>query len=220
MHLHLHALTHSFLASLAISLTVDFNQVDEGGLTIVGTLVEDHVFELGNPMILTEFSDGVRGLEQGGERAFNVAYPADYDQPELAGQTRRFQARVKKVEEKILPELNDEFAAGLGDFGNLQALKDRIGKNLDMEVDGRNRERLDAGLVQAALAKNEFEVPPSMVDNYVESIFADRDHGADKPMTEAEKEDARGNVKPGAEFAIRRWFLIDAVAEKVFESLS
>ncbi len=195
-------------------VTADFHQVDEGGLPIVGTQVEDHSFELGSPNILAEFNDGMRGMSVGDERTFSVSYPEEYEQKELAGSTRGFNAKLKKVEEKILPEMNDELAKELGDFDSVAALRERIDSNIQLEVDGRNRERLDAALIQSAMAKNEFEVPPSMIGRYVEAMLEEQVERAGGEVSDEDKENARKNFRPGAEFAIKRWFMLDSLGKQ------
>ncbi len=195
-------------------ITADFHQVDEGGIAIVGTQVADHSFELGSPMILEEFSNGMRGMSVGDERTFSVTYPEDYEQKELAGSTRGFNAKLKKLEEKHLPELDDAFAKELGDFENVAALQERIEANIALEVEGRNRERLDAALIQSSVAKNDFEVPPSMVTRYVEAMLEEQVERAGGEMSDEDKENARKNFRPGAEFAIKRWFLLDSLGKQ------
>ena len=195
-------------------ITADFHQVDESGIAIVGTQVADHSFELGSPMILEEFSTGMRGMSVGDERTFSVTYPEEYEQKELAGSLRAFNANLKKVEEKNLPELDDAFAKELGDFENVAALQERIEANIALEVEGRNRERLDAALIQSSVAKNEFEVPPSMVTRYVEAMLEEQVERAGGEMSDEDKENARKNFRPGAEFAIKRWFLLDSLGKQ------
>jgi trigger factor len=194
-------------------LTADFCQVDDDGIVIVGTDVKDHVFEVGSPGILESFSTGVDGLSAGAEKKFPVSYPDDYEQETLAGETRNFQVTVKLVEEKILPEVTDEFAATLGEFSDVQTLRDQIEKNITSEIEHQNRNRLEAALVQSLLAINEFEIPPSMVSNYSEHMIAEREQGG-QPLTDDERKEALEGLKPGAEMALKRWFMLDAVGHQ------
>lgn len=199
-------------------VTVDFRQVDEGGLPVLGTQVTGHVFELGNQYVLEAFSAGVRGMGLEEERSFPVTYPEDYDQETLAGQTRQFQVTLKKVEEKKLPELDDEFAAQVGEFESVDALKTRIEGNIRAEIDQRNEGRLETALVQSLLAVNEFELPPAMIANYTEHLIADQEERGGNKLEAKERSEASERLKPGAEFALKRWFLIEAVARQ--ESMS
>ncbi len=193
-------------------LGVDFRQVETGGVPILGTEVKGHVFELGSPGILEDFSNGVRGMAVGEERQFPVSYPSDFDQESLAGQTRHFHVTLLKLEEKKLPALDDDFAAQVGKFENLEQLREQIDRNIEAEVKQRNRGRLETALVRSLLAVNEFEVPPSMASRYVEHMIADQERRGGSPLPEEEKVDAREKLLPAAEHALKRWFLLEAVA--------
>ncbi len=195
-------------------LTVDFHQVEEGGLPILGTEVKGHVFELGSAYVLEAFSGGLRGMQVGEERVFPVSYPDDYDQETLAGETRQFKATLQQVEEKKLPSLDDDFAAEVGEFDSIQDLRDRIAKNIKDDIDQRNRGRLETSLVQSLLAVNEFELPPAMIDDYTEHLISDQEKRGGREMEAEERKEAGERLRPGAEFAIKRWFLLDAVGRQ------
>ncbi len=195
-------------------VTVDFRQVDEGGLAVLGTEVKDHVFELGSPYVLEAFSTGVRGMAPAEERRFPVTYPADYDQESLAGQTRNFQVTLKGVEAKSLPALDDGFASEVGKFESLQQLRDQVGANIEAEIRDRNRGRLEAALVRGLLEKNPFELPPSMVASYVAHLISDQERRGGRALAQDERQQAVEGLAPGAELAIKRWFILDAVAKQ------
>lgn len=195
-------------------VTVDFRQVDVGGLPVLGTEVKDHAFELGSPYVLEAFSTGVRGMAPGEERRFPVSYPADYDQESLAGQSRNFLVTLKGVEAKSLPALDDDFAKEVGKFDSIQKLRDQIQANFEAEIRDRNRGRLEAALVQGLLAKNPFELPPSMVASYVLHLISDQERRGGRALSDEERRQAIEGLAPGAELAIKRWFVLDAVAKQ------
>ena len=87
---------------------------------------DEMVLEIGGADTFEAFSDNLRGLSPGEENEFDVPYPADYGAPRLAGKTVRFHATVKGVQKKELPELNDEFAQDLGDYRNLEELREAV----------------------------------------------------------------------------------------------
>jgi trigger factor len=191
---------------------LDFRQIESTGEVILGTEVKDHSIEVGSPNVLKEFSDGLLGTSKGDSKRFPVTYPADFEQEALAGQTRHFLVTINEVAEKKLPEINDNFATEMGDFETLAVLKERIGLNIKADIDQRNGQRLEAALVQGLLSINEFEVPPSMIGSYVEQLIRDQEERGGRPVPEEERQKAREGLRSGAEFAIKRWFLQDAVA--------
>ena len=70
---------------------------------------------------------GAAGRRQAGRRSARskVTFPEDYQAEHLAGEDAVFKVKVKEVREKILPELDDEFAADASEFDTLEELRDR-----------------------------------------------------------------------------------------------
>ncbi len=199
---------------------LDFRQVEPTGEVILGTEVTGHSIEVGSPQVLPEFSDGVLGMSTGDSRQFPVTYPEDFDQEALAGETRHFLVTAGEIEEKKLPAIDDEFASQIGEFDSLDALKEKIGLNIKADIDQRNAQRLEAALVQGLLSVNEFEAPPSMISNYTEQLIKDQEERNGTPLPAEERKKAWEGLRPGAEMAIKRWFLQDAVAGQEGMSVS
>jgi trigger factor len=60
--------------------------------------------------LLAEFREGLMGAKAGDEKEIRVKYPADFGDERVAGTERTFQVKVAEVKEKLLPELDDNFA--------------------------------------------------------------------------------------------------------------
>ena len=71
------------------------------------------------------FSKELIGLEAGKEKILEYVYPEDTSQENLRGVEAIFRFAVENVKSRTLPELNDEFAASLGEYETLEALRDR-----------------------------------------------------------------------------------------------
>ena len=65
---------------------------------------------LGEGQMLPDFEKGLTGIKAGDEKAFKVKFPKDYHAEDLAGQKADFSIKTHRVEEQVLPELDDEFA--------------------------------------------------------------------------------------------------------------
>jgi hypothetical protein len=77
---------------------------------------DELTLKLGDEATMAAFTENLRGVSPDESREFEVTYPADYDRENLAGRTVRFQATVKAVRRKELPEPNDDFAKDMGDY--------------------------------------------------------------------------------------------------------
>ncbi len=100
-----------------------------------------------------------------------MPYPADYHNAALAGKTATFDVHVKKVEEKTLPELDEEFCREYGvDEGGVEQLRREVRDNMERELGENIRARLKQQLLDGLLAANPVDVPQSLVDAQVREM--------------------------------------------------
>jgi len=134
-----------------------------GGEPFEGGKAEDYQLELGSGSFIPGFEEQVEGMKRGEQKDITVTFPEDYGNKELAGQEVTFKVHLKDIKEKVLPELDDEFAKGFG-VDSLEELRSRLEENyLTQEknrIDGDLRERLMTTLIE----RNPIEVPAAMVD--------------------------------------------------------
>jgi len=112
---------------------------------------------------------------KGDERKqIDVPYPADYHNAALAGKVAKFDVHLKKVEEKKLPELDDEFCREYGVLeGGIEQLRKEVRENMERELGQNVRARLKAQLMEGLLAANPVDVPQSLVDAQVREMQID-----------------------------------------------
>ena len=124
---------------------------------------------LDNPETLPEFNEHLVGMSPDDEKEFDVTYPADYGQERLAGKTVRFKVKVKSVRRKELPELNDEFARDLGDYQNLDELRDAIRKAIFAQREFAAQQEAKGKIVDTLVKGHEFPIPNAYVDFQIEN---------------------------------------------------
>jgi trigger factor len=176
-------------------------------------------FELGEGQAIPDIEQAIMTLAVGEEGEFPVTYPEDFADEAQAGQQQRLRIKLVEGRRKELPELDDEFAKGLGDFETMDALRERV--RGDMENDARTR--ADAAvrdaLLQQVVDANAFDVPDSMVDRYVEFMTGDvPDKEGRRRQRSAEDEERfsqlRVLVRPQAETALKRMMVVEHLAER------
>jgi trigger factor len=143
-------------------VTIDFIGTLDG-VAFNGGSATDFPFVLGEGRMLSDFESGVRGASADSKVTFEVAFPADYSAPDLAGKTAQFEVTVRKVESPRLPALDADFAVALGVAdGDLVKLRSDVRGNLEREV-GQRLANLNNNAVMEALPKlAEFEVPKAL----------------------------------------------------------
>ena len=123
---------------------------------------DDNEIVLGAEGLLKEFQDGLVGKQPGDDVTLSIAYPEEHTNEKLKGKTAIFSVKVLRVEEPHLPELTDEWAKE-HDFQTMAELRAGLRKQLEETRNKRARNDVRDQLVEALVARNAIEVPPSMV---------------------------------------------------------
>ena len=154
-------------------VTMDFEgQID--GHPFEGSKGDDVAVVLGGGRMLKDFETGITGLKAGERKSLDVGYPEEYHNKSLAGKTARFEVHVKKVEEKQLPPLDDEFCRDYGvTEGGMERLLAEVADNMRRELAQNVRGRVKQQLLDQLLAANPLEVPKALVDGQVREMQID-----------------------------------------------
>ena len=112
------------------------------------------------------FSEKLVGLESESHAGFDLKIPDDFSDENTAGKTATFQVTVKDIKERILPELNDEFAQSIGEgYESLENLKEEVDKSIKNEAETESLRAYREAIVQALLECSNVELPPLLVDH-------------------------------------------------------
>lgn len=130
--------------------------------------VDEVMVEIGGTNTVKEFSDNLRGAKAGEQKTFDVAYPADFQDQRLAGKTMTYTATVNGIKTKVIPELNDAFAKEVGDFENVDALKQRIRESMEHEKKHQVEHEAKEKIVDELLKRTDFPVPEAMVEHQID----------------------------------------------------
>jgi trigger factor len=84
-----------------------------------------------NEFPFSGFARELLGLKAGDSKTLHHDFPKDFSEETLAGQSVDFEATIKTVRSMILPELNDDFAKMVGQYENVDALKDVLTKDIE-----------------------------------------------------------------------------------------
>lgn len=120
--------------------------------------------ELGAGRLLPEFEEGLVGKKPGDEFDIEVSFDEEMASPELKGKTALFHVSVTEQREKILPELDDEFAKDLGEYETLAELRDKTRERLQEAAETRAKSSLREQAIAQLVEKNPIPVPPSLID--------------------------------------------------------
>lgn len=142
------------------------------GVPFQGGEAKDYPFVLGQGMMLPDFENAVEGAKAGESKTFDLAFPADYHAADLAGQTVQFEITVKQVQAPKLPELDAEFAIGMGIAdGDVTKMRAEIEANLRREVKRRIEGKLKDQVMEALIKTNPVAVPTALVDMEIQRLM-------------------------------------------------
>ena len=127
------------------------------------------VLHLGDAETMPEFTENLRGMSPDEDKEFDVTYPQDYAQDRIAGKTVKFKVTVKAVRRKELPELNDEFARDLGDYQNLEELREAIRKAIASENQYTAQQEAKVKLVDELVNRHDFPIPEAFIDRQIQA---------------------------------------------------
>ena len=147
------------------TLIADLDRTDADGSTDHHDAVP---IELGAPANPPGFDEHLLGLNAGDEKTFAVHFPDDYAVKELAGTDVTYAVKVRELRQRVLPALDDEFAKDLGEFETLDALRDRIEKDLTEEAEHAAKRQVRTDLLKQLAQRVTFEVPQSLVDREID----------------------------------------------------
>ncbi len=143
------------------------------GEEFAGGTGRDQLLELGSGRLVPGFEDQLIGASAGAERTVTITFPEDYPATELAGKEAQFAVTVSEVQEKRLPEADDEFASEAAGFDTLAELREDIAERL-RKLDERAVEReFEDAVLQAAVAEAEVEVPDKLVHARAHELLED-----------------------------------------------
>ena len=173
--------------------------------------------EVGAERTHKAFTEALVGMMIAQEKTFDVTYPEDYPQKELAGHTVHFTLEVTDIKKKELPELNDDFAKETG-VDNLEALRDKVRADIT-EYRQKNREneikkKLLAKLTEAA----SFEVPEVLVEDQLNERIRDLSYniaarGVDPSKVKLDWEKVRTELRAEAEKDVRAAMILGEIAK-------
>jgi trigger factor len=202
-------------------LLVDFEGLRDGK-AFEGGKASDYLLELGGGQLIEGFEEQLNGAEAGEERKVEVTFPEDYQAEELAGEDAIFIVEVKEVREKVLPELDDDFASEASEFETLEELRADIAKRVSEAVDERAEQDFRVAAVDAAVDAATVEMPDDLVQARAEERW-DRverqlaaqgmDPNAYLQMQGKTREELLEESKPDAERELKREAVLAAIAE-------
>jgi len=205
---------------------------DQVIMSLTGVIDDETVLDQEDgPFVLSEepipgFGEALVGIVADESREFDLTFPEDYLNEAMAGKECHFTVTAKETKEQKLPELNDEFAKGVGDgHDTLDALKDHLRGQLQAELEHQDQHQYEDAVLDELLNIGSVELPNIIIERAIDHHLEEvqdtigrrlgRSISLDEYIEVSKKseEELREETRVTVEQQLRRSYLITEVAQ-------
>ncbi|MDP2942237.1 MAG: trigger factor, partial [Candidatus Omnitrophota bacterium] len=165
-----------------------------------------------------EFLSQLTGANPGDTKTVKTVLPANYHKKEQAGKEAIFIVTVNQIKERILPEVDDEFAKDLGGFKSLLELRGNIREELTNAKEQEIKFKMEEELLGQLIKSVNFEAPTIMVDSEMDRLLKEtrsrlQHIGYKQDEIEKQEPAMKDRMKEEAVKRVKGFFILEKVAE-------
>lgn len=219
------------------NVLVDFKVLKDGVAIEHGTS-KNHPLVLGKGVFIPGFEENLVGMKENEEKEFELEFPKDYHEKSLAGQKCNFQVKINLVQEREVPQIDDEFAKSLGKFEKLEDLKKSLREGMEKEKEAQIQEEKRGEYVDVLISAAQMDIPKILITEELQRMvdeFRGQLQGMNLSLEDyLEKmgkkiEDLEKDWQPQAEKRVKAAFALEEIAkledikvepEKIEESMN
>jgi trigger factor len=152
---------------------------------IKGTVGEKTIFDESDAVYLVNeeigrpfpgFSEKLVGMEADKPSQFDLSIPEDFADPDLANQDASFDVTIKDIKARVLPEIDDAFAKGIGEgYETLSDLKEEIQKSIETEAEEESTKTHRESIVEALMETAKVEMPALLLQHEAEHMVEEQE---------------------------------------------
>ena len=193
------------------------------GVPFEGGKGEDYPLTIGSGSFIPGFEDQLKGHKAGDDVTVKVTFPANYFVKDLAGKEAEFAVHVNDVKQKVLPEINDEFAKSISKQDSLKDLMETMKAEMQGRATFQANQAYRQALVDLAVANAQVDIPQEMIDQRLDDMIDEirqnieaQGHSFEQYLKQIDKteEDLRKDYTETAEKNVREGLVLNAIADK------
>ena len=187
-----------------------------------GGTAEDQPLVIGSGTFIPGFEEQMVGMNVGEEKDITVTFPEEYHAPDLAGKEAVFHVKVREVQVKELPALDDEFAKDVSEFDTLDELRADKRKMMEERAAENEKAARENLCIKAVCDNATVEIPAVMIDRQVNYMLQDIAYRLSMSGISLEDyckfsgsdiDSMRESYKPEAENRVKMQLVIEAVGK-------
>ncbi|MCM1188174.1 MAG: trigger factor [bacterium] len=153
--------------------TIDFEGFVDG-VAFEGGKGEDYPLTIGSGSFIPGFEEALIGASVGEETDVNVTFPEDYQAAELAGKAAVFKCTVKGLQEKQLPELDEDFVSEISEESDtVEEYREEVKKKLSERKEAEAKDAREDAAIDAVIADAKMEIPDAMLETQQRQMVQD-----------------------------------------------
>jgi len=194
------------------------------GVAFDGGTAEGFSLRIGSGQFIPGFEDQMIGMNMNEEKVVTVTFPEEYQSADLAGKEAQFAVTVTEIQEKTVPELNDELAAKLlqgEENPTVELLKEKVAEQIKSEkLSKLYNDDLKPQMVEALVKHFTFALPNNIVEQEIDAKVNAKAQTMSEEELNGYKENPekvetlREEMRSDAEDSVKATFIVDAVARK------
>ncbi len=143
------------------------------GVKFEGGTAQDQTLEIGSGTFIPGFEEQLVGMLKDEEKDITVTFPEEYHAEELKGKEAVFAVKIKGIQKKELPELDDEFAKDISEFDTLEEFRADKRKQLEERNAQRAKAEMEDEAIKIATQNATFDVPVAMIERQMDYMLQD-----------------------------------------------
>lgn len=196
---------------------IDFDGYMDGE-KIEGGEGQNYSLDLGHSTFIPGFAEGIVGHELNEEFDINVTFPKEYHEPKLAGKPAVFKIKINKIQERVLPELNDEFAKKVGPFNTVEDLKADVQRFLDDTKKNEDDALMKKTVFEKVLENTKVEIQEPMIEREAQELLneykqrlAAQGFNYDDVMKNQDETKIMSDIRKDAELRLKSTLVVDKI---------
>lgn len=168
---------------------------------------------------LPGFVEQIVGMKIGETRSVQVDFPQDFAVSAVAGKKADYAVTLNEIKERVLPELDDAFAARLLPEKTLADLRHTLKHNLEHEKEHEIERAKEAQIVRYLQEHVSFDLPPPLLKDETrralnELVHRNRERGVPDEMLKEKEQELIEGAGSLAAHRLKTNFILHRIAER------
>jgi trigger factor len=122
------------------------------------------------------FDDQIIGAITDEERSFELTYPEDHQDADRAGKKSQFTVKIAAINQKVLPEVNDEWVEQVTPFKTVEELRTAIRDNQQGQIKDLQDRVVESRIIEELIKRSTLEYPQVMVQQEMQDEAHELSH--------------------------------------------